>query len=133
MLALSFLTFGCASQNGYVNQTTIAPDSSSIKPEESVTVIMSNILKAIEANDYNSFVADGNEKFKAKVTRQKVESLSNKFSVKMKNGYSTSYLDQLYQQGCKVYLWKLVYATAGDNTLVKLVLRDGRVSGFWLN
>ncbi len=132
MLALSFLTFGCASQNYHVNQTTMAPDHSSTRPDEPVTLIMSNILKAIKANDYNNFVADGNDKFRAKVTKQKVESLSNKFSVKMKNGYSTSYLDQLYQQGCKVYLWKLVYVTAGDDTLVKLVLRDGKVAGFWL-
>ena len=39
---------------------------------------------------------------------------------------------QLKQQGCQVHLWKLVFKDGGDDTLAKLVLKDGRVAGFWL-
>lgn len=29
-------------------------------------------------------------------------------------------------------LWKLVYKDAGDDTLAKFVLKDGKIAGFWL-
>jgi hypothetical protein len=60
------------------------------------------------------------------------EGVSTLLSPRMKKGYDTAYLGQLKQQGCQVYLWKLVFKDGGDDTLAKLVLKDGKVAGFWL-
>jgi hypothetical protein len=96
------------------------------------TRILKKLLAAVEGNDYDSFVADGNAAFKAGLTKQMLESVSIQLSLRMKKGYDTTYLGQLKQQWSQVYLWKLVYNDGGDDTLVKLVLKDGKVAGFWL-
>lgn len=94
--------------------------------------ILDKLLKATEANDYDSFVADGTAPFKAGITKQMLEGVSGQLSPRMKKGYQCSYLGELNQQGCQVLLWKLVFKDGGDDTLAKLVLKDGKVAGFWL-
>ena len=96
------------------------------------TRILKRLLAAVEGSDYDSFVADGNAVFKAGITKQMFEGVSTQLSSRMKKGYDTTYLGQLKQQGCQVYLWKLAFKDAGDDTLAKLVLQDGKVAGFWL-
>jgi hypothetical protein len=49
----------------------------------------------------------------------------------MKKGYEVFQLGILNQQGCQVYLRKLVFKDGGDDLLVKLALRNGKVTGFW--
>lgn len=101
-------------------------------PDESSRPVLDKLLKAVEANDYESFVADGTDAFKTGITKQMFESVCKQLAPRMKKGYTCSYLGELKQQGCKVYLWKLVYKDGGDDTLAKLVLKDGKVAGFWL-
>jgi hypothetical protein len=50
----------------------------------------------------------------------------------MKKGYDATYLGELKQSGCKVYLWKLAYKDGRDDTLARLSLKDGKVAGFLL-
>ena len=94
--------------------------------------VLDKLLKATEANDYDSFVSDGNPAFKAKITKQMLDSVSAQLSPRMKKGYQCLYLGELSQQGCRVLLWKLVFKDGGDDTLAKLFLKDGKVSGFLL-
>lgn len=100
--------------------------------EPAETRILKKLLGAVEVNDYDSFVADGNAAFKAGLTKQMLEDVSIQLSPRMKKGYGITYLGQLKQQGGQVYLWKLVYRDGGNDTLVKLVLKHGKVAGFWL-
>lgn len=94
--------------------------------------VLTRLLAAVEQADYDSFVADGNAAFKAGVTKQMVEGVSAQFSSRMKKGYQSLYLGQLTQQGCQVHLWRLIFKDRRDDTLAKLVLKDGKVAGFWL-
>ncbi len=93
---------------------------------------LDKLLKAVEANDYESFVADGTDAVKAALTKQMLEGVSAQLAPRMQKGYTISSLGELKQQGCQVYLWKLTYEDHGDDTLAKLVLKDGKVAGFWL-
>jgi hypothetical protein len=102
------------------------------KTVEPGRAVLDKLLKATEANDYDSFVADGTDTFKAALTKPMFEGVSAQLSPRMKKGYQSSYLGELSQQGCRVLLWKLVFKDGGDDTLVKLVLKDGKVAGFWL-
>jgi len=90
------------------------------------------LLKAIEVNDYDGFIAEGNDAVKAGLTKQMFEGVNGLMAPRMKKGYDYSYLGELKQAECQVYLWKLTFKDGGDDTLVKLVLKDGKVAGFWL-
>ena len=93
---------------------------------------LDTLLKAVEANDYDNFVADANDVFKAAMTKQKLDGVSAQLSPRMKKGYQCSYLGELSQKGCRVLVWKLVFKDGGDDMLVKRVLKDDKVAGFWL-
>lgn len=95
-------------------------------------VVLDKLLKAVEANNYDNFVADGNDAFKAGITKQLLQGISAQLAPRMKKGYECSYLGQLKQQGYEVLLWKLTYKDGGDDILVKLSLKDEKVAGFWL-
>jgi hypothetical protein len=101
------------------------------EPEVAATMVK-KLLAAVKANDYDAFVAQGNATVKAGLTKQMLEGVSAQLASRMEKGYDSLYFGALKQQECEVYLWKLTYKDGGDDTLVKLVLKDGKVAGFWL-
>jgi hypothetical protein len=103
-----------------------------VSPAEPGRSTLDKLLKAVEANDYDSFVADGTDAVKAAMTKQKLEGVSSLVAPRLKKGYESLYLGELKQQGCQVLLWKLKFKDGGDDILAKLVLKDGKVAGFWL-
>lgn len=101
-------------------------------PDDSCRPVLDKLLKAVEANDYDSFVADGTAEVKAALTKQMLEGVSTQLAPRMKKGYDATYLGELKQSGCKVYLWKLTYKDGGDDILARLSLKEGKVAGFLL-
>lgn len=94
--------------------------------------LLNNLLTAVEANDYEAFLKDATPEVKAALTKQMLEGVSAQVAPHMKKGYEVLYLGNLTQQGCEVHLWKLTYRDGHDDTLAKLVLKNGKVAGFWL-
>src|ERR1041385_2863341 len=74
-------------------------------PVEPGRAVLDKLLKAVEANRYDSFVADGTDVFKAAMTKQMLEGVSGQLSTRMKRGYDCTYLGELRQHGCQVLLW----------------------------
>ncbi|MFA6291028.1 MAG: hypothetical protein WC637_04560 [Victivallales bacterium] len=101
-------------------------------PAEHGRATLDKLLKAVELNDYDSFVADAGDAFKAALTKPMLQGVSGQLSPRMKKGYACQYIGELSQQGCKVLLWKITYKDGGDDTLAKLVIKEGKVTGFWL-
>jgi hypothetical protein len=106
--------------------------SISAQEPSSARQLLDKILKATEDNDYTNFVAEGDAAFKAGITPEMVQGVSIQVSPRMKKGYECSYLGELNQRGFKMYLWKLTFKDGGDDVLAKLVVKDGKVSGAWL-
>lgn len=117
ILALSFISI-----TGFANAE---------KDSSEADIILNKILNAVENNDLNSFVADGDNQFKAAITKQMFDGLNAMISPRLKNGYKVIPLGTLNQQGCQIYLRKLVFKDGGDDILARLGLQDGKVAGFW--
>ncbi len=94
--------------------------------------LIGNLLHAIQANDYQRFVADGTARFKEGLTKEIFEKVSAELAPRMKKGYARVYLGRLHQHGYELYLWKLTFIDGGDDILAKMVVKDGRIAGFWL-
>ncbi len=103
--------------------------SMAANPDDAVRPILDKLLKAVEVNDYQGFVADGTDAFKTGITKQIFEGVSKQMIPRMKKGYSVVYLGDLKQQGCSVYLLKLVYKDGENDTLAKLTLTGDKVAG----
>jgi negative regulator of sigma E activity len=100
--------------------------------EKEAEAILQRLLTAVQSHDYEAFVADGTAEFRSHLTKHIFARVSAQLSERMKRGYSTSYLGQLKKQGYPVYLWKMTFSDQGDDVLIRLVLQDQKVGGFWL-
>ena len=94
--------------------------------------LMERLMTALENNDYPSFIADSIPEFKQNVTPQVLEDVSSRLASRMKKGYECIYLTEMKQKEYKVYLWKVVFKDAGDDALIKMVMRIDQVAGFWI-
>ena len=94
--------------------------------------MMKKLMAAVEENDYAAFVEDGIPEFKTGVTPQILERVSRQIAERLKEGYECAYLGEMKQREFKVYLWKATFKDGGDDALIKLVVRDDLVAGFWI-
>ena len=89
------------------------------------------MITAIVADDYASFVDDGNAAFRG-LSKDQFEAVVSQLSSKLKNGYDIAYLGDLNQQGYQVTLWRIRFKSGGDDLIATLSMKDGKVGGFWI-
>jgi hypothetical protein len=90
------------------------------------------LLAAIKANDRDMFVADATDAVKQGTTKEAMDALSKQFGSRLKQGYDAAYLCELKQAGHQVHLWKLSFKDGGDDVVVRVAFKDGKVGGFFL-
>jgi len=110
----------------------LAPSVALAQAPAPVERTMENMLSAIQSNSLAAFVSSGDPVFKAGITEEIFDNISESLGSRLKQGYTAKFLTQLNQQGFTVYLWKLEFKDASDDVLVSTAIKDGNVSGFWL-
>lgn len=96
------------------------------------TKTLNDLFTAIETNNYDQFISQAGAAFKATFTQQMLSGLNELLSPKITKGYDKLYLGELRQKGYDVYLWKLAFKDNSDDILVRLVINDNKVVGFFL-
>ena len=94
--------------------------------------IVKILLTATESGNYSDFQQPGDAAFQAGITKEMFSKVSQQLAPVLKGGYELFFLTSLTQQGFHVYLWKITPKTSNDQFIVKLVLKDGKASGFWI-
>ena len=111
-------------------QPAFAQTSHSAEP--GVEGVMKTMLAAIQNNSLSEFTRAGDSAFQSGMTQETLDSVRQVLGSRLRQGYTTNLLAGLKQQGFMVYLWKLEFKDNGDDVLLTLAMKDGRVSGFWL-
>ena len=93
---------------------------------------MKSMIAAIQANSLPNFVAPGDEPFQAGMTREMLSSINQSLASRLTQGYTSTFLTRLNQQGFGVYAWKLAFKDGNDDVLVFMAVKEGKVGGFWL-
>jgi hypothetical protein len=88
------------------------------------------MIEAVKATSYEEFLTDADAQFKAQFSRQQFEGTCGLYTAPLRKGYRLEYLGQLRQRGGFVYLWKISVVDGQDETLLRLVMKDGKISGF---
>ena len=91
----------------------------------------SKLLTAISSGDYVAFVADGDTAFKG-LKKEQFDAVAAQIGPRLKAGCEASYLGELSQRGYRVTLWRLRFASGGDDLLATLSLKDGKIGGYWM-
>jgi hypothetical protein len=90
------------------------------------------MIEAVKAESYDAFLADADANLKAHLSRQQFEGMCGLYTKALKKGYTLEYFGQLRQRGATVNVWKVSSPTGQEDVLVKLVMKDGKVSGVWV-
>jgi hypothetical protein len=93
---------------------------------------MKRMMYAIKSGSYEDFAAAGTPEFKAG-GRTPFGVASAHFAPMLVKGYKTTYLCRLHKTDHAISLWKLEPAGAPEDYLIKVVMRGGKVSGFWID
>jgi hypothetical protein len=99
---------------------------------ENADATMKSMISAILANSLPDFVAQGDQAFQEGMTKEMLASINQSLASRLKQGYVTTFLTRLNQQGFAVYTWKMEFRDGNDDVLIFLALKDGKVGGFWL-
>ncbi len=98
--------------------------------QDSVSGEFKKLMTALAERDYDAFVADGTPQVKAALTKQMFEGVGDQIGLRLKKGYDATFLTELKQQGCKIYVWKVVVHDGGDDLLAKLAMQGEKMAGF---
>lgn len=90
------------------------------------------LLSAIKSSDRDAFVADATDAVKQGTTPAIMDVLRKQLGVRLEKGSKASYLCHLKQAGHQVHLWKMTFKDDGDDVVVRMVLKDGKLAGFFL-
>lgn len=99
---------------------------------ENTEATMKSMISAIQANSLPDFTAQGDQAFQEGMTKEMLASINQSLASRLKQGYVTTFLTRLNQQGFAVYTWKMEFKDGNDDVLIFLALKDGKVGGFWL-
>ncbi len=94
--------------------------------------VLLKMIEAVKAQSYDDFLTDADAKLKSQFSRQQFEGICGLYTAPLRKGYRLEYLGQLRQRGALVYLWKVSVVDGQDESLVKLAMKDGKVSGVWV-
>jgi hypothetical protein len=95
--------------------------------------VLVKMIEAVKAHSYDAFLADADDNLKRHLSHQQFDELCERYATALKKGYEMEYFGQLRQNGMVVYVWKVSSPGAQDDALVKLVMKDGKVSGIWVS
>ena len=65
------------------------------------------------------------------MTPQLMDAVSQQFGERLQHVDAVSYLCELNEKGCKVYLWKITFKVGGDDVVVRLAVQSQKVAGFF--
>lgn len=100
--------------------------------EPAVERVMNTMLGAIQNNSLRDFSAAGDPAFQSGMTQETLDSVRQVLASRLAQGYTSTFLASLKQQGFTIYLWKLEFKDNNDDVLVTIAMQNGRVGGFWL-
>ena len=92
--------------------------------------IFGKLITAIVQADYDSFVEDGDDSFKQKMTKDQFDAAARQLSQRLNAGYQASHLGTLKKGGGHLSLWRLTFKDVEEEALVTLSVKDGKVRAF---
>jgi hypothetical protein len=102
------------------------------QPSQQPESAMKSMLAAIQVNSLADFNALGDRSVQAAMTQQILDQMSQLLGPRLKQGYTVVGMGSLKKEGAVVFIWKLEFKDEGDDVLVTMAVKDGKVAGFYL-
>jgi hypothetical protein len=91
--------------------------------------VLQSVLDAHKSGAYKDFAAllEPKDDGRVGVTPEMFERMSTRLAPRLQAGYRAQFLGKLRQQGT-LYLWKLEFTDGKDDLLVRMSMKDGKIS-----
>jgi len=103
-----------------------------VPAKDPADALMKKMLDAVKAGSYQAFIADGTPKMRNETGKSAFGVASGHFAPMLLKGYKTTYLGRVRKRDRAISLWKLEPTGAAEDFLVRVVLENGKVDGFWI-
>lgn len=90
-------------------------------------------IGAFKNKDYKAFLANSDQALSQAATEAAFGEAADEWAPRLTAGFEASYMGAFKKGDYTVTIWKLVCADKGDDLLVTMSLKDGKVGGFFLN
>jgi hypothetical protein len=95
--------------------------------------VAAKLIAAIVKSDYETFILDGEERFRQQTPKGQFENLVvEPLAPKLQAEHTLSYLGDFKQKGYRITLWKLGFKDGRDDLLAWLSMKDGKVGMFFI-
>ncbi len=101
-------------------------------PSQHVIDCLQTILDSTASKNYQLFTTVGDAGYKAAITQEMFEDVSDQLGSRLQNGYSISYFGDLKQGDSQIYLWKLSFADGGDEFVAQMTMNQDKVTGIFI-
>lgn len=106
--------------------------SRAVDPDPAVVKTFEKAVAAVQANDRDAFVMNCTDEVKKGTTPEVMDLMNKLLGERLKKGYKSEYLCELKQAGYQIHLWKLTFQDKGDDVVIRMALKDGKIGGFFI-
>jgi hypothetical protein len=92
-------------------------------------VLLLRLREAVKARSLEDFLGEGNAHFKSHATQELFELICNSHTQRLRKGYSVKYLGHVRKRDATEQIWKLSIRDDEVESMVNLVVKDGKVDG----
>ena len=98
-------------------------------PNDITKSFFDTLLAATAADNFEQFVAVGDEKFKSGLKPEMFHHVSRSLAPRLQKGFTPTFLGELRQKGYMAYLWRLRFDDGGDDRLFRMGMAGDKVVG----
>ncbi|MBE9185587.1 hypothetical protein IQ270_12985 [Microcoleus sp. LEGE 07076] len=101
-------------------------------PPQNAIDCLQVILDATASKNYELFTTVGDAGYKAAITQEMFDDVSEQLGSRLQSGYSITYFGDLKQGDDSIYLWKLSFADGGDEFVARMAMNEDKVAGIFI-
>ena len=90
------------------------------------------LISGLQSGKYQNFIALGDDELKKSVRDTPFDQVTAKYAPRMKKGFETSFFGTLKKEGSEIYFWKLAFRDGGDDVLIQISVKNGKLNRFFV-
>ncbi len=113
----------------FLTLTAARPALASPTAPADAQVLLVRLLDAIKAQSFDDFLTDANAHFKSHASREQFQRICGHYTERLRTGYSIESLGHIRLRDATEQIWKLSVQNDEVESMLGLVVKDGKIDG----
>jgi hypothetical protein len=94
--------------------------------------VMKKMMDALRSKNHEAFIADCDDTMRTALSKDQFDNVAAAMAANLQPGHKIVPLGKLRQKGHTVHLYRLEPPKGADDVLIRMSMKDKKVSGFFL-